>query len=132
MALIKIRWSYFPAITALIKKVAMTLIISKAVGHCAVLSATCMEGGIREPMIAWWPGKIKAGSTSDYTGAFWDLLPRLPSWPGSRNPKELMVFQLFLFYWRRKMHLCIPGCIGSFMSRVENRPCVWVNGKALS
>lgn len=33
------------------------------------------EGGIREPFIAWWPGKIKAGATSDYTGAFWDLLP---------------------------------------------------------
>lgn len=33
------------------------------------------EGGIREPMIAWWPGKVKAGSTSDYAGAFWDMLP---------------------------------------------------------
>jgi arylsulfatase A len=33
------------------------------------------EGGIREPFIAWWPGKIKAGGTSEYTGAFWDLLP---------------------------------------------------------
>lgn len=33
------------------------------------------EGGIREPFIAVWPGKIKAGSTSNYTGAFWDLFP---------------------------------------------------------
>jgi arylsulfatase A-like enzyme len=33
------------------------------------------EGGIREPMIAWWPGTIRSGSTSDYAGAFWDLLP---------------------------------------------------------
>jgi arylsulfatase A len=33
------------------------------------------EGGIRTPMIAWWPGKIKAGSQSDHISAFWDLLP---------------------------------------------------------
>ncbi len=33
------------------------------------------EGGIRTPMIAWWPGKIKAASQSDFAGAFWDLLP---------------------------------------------------------
>jgi arylsulfatase A len=33
------------------------------------------EGGIREPFIAYWPGKIKAGATSDHTGAFWDLFP---------------------------------------------------------
>ncbi len=33
------------------------------------------EGGIRVPMIARWPGKIKAGSTSDHVGSFWDFLP---------------------------------------------------------
>ena len=33
------------------------------------------EGGIRTPMIAYWPGKIKAGATSDTPMAFWDLLP---------------------------------------------------------
>jgi arylsulfatase A-like enzyme len=33
------------------------------------------EGGIREPFIAWWPGTIKAGATSNYAGAFWDLMP---------------------------------------------------------
>lgn len=35
------------------------------------------EGGIRVPMIASWPGKIQAGSTSDYIGAFQDILPTL-------------------------------------------------------
>jgi arylsulfatase A-like enzyme len=35
------------------------------------------DGGIRVPMIAYWPGKIKAGTTSDYIGAFWDVLPTL-------------------------------------------------------
>ena len=33
------------------------------------------EGGIRIPMIVRWPGKIKAGSTSDLPWAFWDFLP---------------------------------------------------------
>lgn len=33
------------------------------------------EGGIRTPFIAWWPGTIKAGRRSEFTGAFWDLLP---------------------------------------------------------
>lgn len=33
------------------------------------------EGGIRVPMIAWWPGTIKSGSISDHISAFWDVLP---------------------------------------------------------
>jgi arylsulfatase A-like enzyme len=35
------------------------------------------EGGIRAPLIARWPGKIKAGSTTDHISAFWDILPTL-------------------------------------------------------
>lgn len=35
------------------------------------------EGGIRVPMIATWPNKIKAGSTSDHISAFYDVLPTL-------------------------------------------------------
>jgi len=35
------------------------------------------EGGIRAPLIAWWPGKIKAGTTSDHVSAHWDVLPTL-------------------------------------------------------
>lgn len=33
------------------------------------------EGGIRVPMIASWPGKIKEGTKSDHISAFWDMLP---------------------------------------------------------
>ena len=33
------------------------------------------EGGIRIPMIATWPAKIKAGSKSDHISAFYDVLP---------------------------------------------------------
>lgn len=33
------------------------------------------EGGVRSPGIAWWPGTIAAGRTSDHVSAGWDLLP---------------------------------------------------------
>ena len=35
------------------------------------------EGGIRVPMIASWPNRIKAGSTTDHISAFYDVLPTL-------------------------------------------------------
>jgi arylsulfatase A-like enzyme len=33
------------------------------------------EGGIRLPMIAYWPEKIKPNSSSNHVSAFWDFLP---------------------------------------------------------
>ena len=33
------------------------------------------EGGIRVPMLARWPEKIKAGSKTNHISAFWDFLP---------------------------------------------------------
>jgi arylsulfatase A-like enzyme len=33
------------------------------------------EGGIRVPLIAWWPGTVKAGRTTDHISAFWDFMP---------------------------------------------------------
>ncbi len=33
------------------------------------------EGGLRVPLVASWPGKVKAGSTSDFISAQWDLMP---------------------------------------------------------
>ncbi|WP_019030215.1 arylsulfatase [Colwellia piezophila] len=35
------------------------------------------EGGIRVPMIARWPGKIPANTTTDVISAFWDIAPTL-------------------------------------------------------
>lgn len=42
------------------------------------------EGGVRAPMIAWWPKKIKAGTTSDHVAAFWDLLPTFAEVAGEK------------------------------------------------
>jgi len=33
------------------------------------------EGGIRVPMIAWWPGTVAAGKESEHLSAFWDFMP---------------------------------------------------------
>lgn len=46
------------------------------------------EGGIREPFIARWPGKIKAGSTSDHVSAFWDFLPTICEIIGAAIPDD--------------------------------------------
>ncbi len=46
------------------------------------------EGGIRVPMIASWPGYIKAGSTSGHVSAFWDVLPTLCDIAGVEKPSD--------------------------------------------
>ncbi|HVS36829.1 MAG TPA: arylsulfatase [Gemmataceae bacterium] len=47
------------------------------------------EGGIREPMIVRWPGKVKAGSETDQVGAFWDFLPTAADLAGVKAPAGL-------------------------------------------
>ncbi len=44
------------------------------------------EGGIHVPMIAYWPGSIAAGSTSDHISAFWDMVPTFTELAGVPTP----------------------------------------------
>ena len=44
------------------------------------------EGGIRVPMIAWWPGTIAAGRVTDHISAFWDVLPTCAELAGVNPP----------------------------------------------
>jgi len=39
------------------------------------LKTELYEGGIRVPMVARWPGRIAAGTTTDHVSAQWDVLP---------------------------------------------------------
>ena len=41
------------------------------------------EGGIREPLLVRWPGRIKPGSTSDHLGYFPDVMPTLAELAGA-------------------------------------------------
>lgn len=51
--------------------------------------AQLYEGGIRVPMIARWPGRIRAGSRSDHVSAFWDVLPTLCEVAAAPLPQDL-------------------------------------------
>lgn len=46
------------------------------------------EGGIRTPFLARWPGHVKAGSTSDHMGAFWDMMPTFCDLAGVAAPAD--------------------------------------------
>jgi arylsulfatase A-like enzyme len=47
------------------------------------------EGGIRVPMLARWPEKIKAGSKTNHISAFWDFLPTCCELAGIEAPKDI-------------------------------------------
>ena len=44
------------------------------------------EGGIRVPMIARWPGRIRAGATSSHVGATWDVWATFADLAGEAPP----------------------------------------------
>jgi arylsulfatase A len=46
------------------------------------------EGGMREPTIAWWPGHIAAGTSSDAVTGEIDLLPTLVKLAGGTVPTD--------------------------------------------
>lgn len=49
------------------------------------------EGGVRVPTLAWWPGKIPAGSTVDTVAGTIDLLPTFVSLAGGRAPAQPVI-----------------------------------------
>ncbi|MFP4548369.1 MAG: sulfatase-like hydrolase/transferase [Fidelibacterota bacterium] len=75
------------------------------------------EGGIRIPLIAKWPGKVKANSESDHLSAFWDFYPTMidiagiessnkdidgisfyPELVGTKQPKHEYLYWEFHFW----------------------------------
>lgn len=47
------------------------------------------EGGIREPMLVRWPGKVEAGSETNLISAFWDILPTFCDMAGTGSPENI-------------------------------------------
>ena len=47
------------------------------------------EGGIRVPMIARWPGRIKPGAVSNHISGFQDILPTLVEAAGGNAPQKI-------------------------------------------
>lgn len=49
------------------------------------------EGGMRMPTVAWWPGKIKAGSINDEILTAMDLLPTFTKLAGAKLPSDRVI-----------------------------------------
>lgn len=47
------------------------------------------EGGVRVPLIAWWPGTVPAAVQSDHVSAFWDFFPTACQLAGLTPPAGL-------------------------------------------
>ncbi|HUR59022.1 MAG TPA: arylsulfatase [Opitutaceae bacterium] len=69
------------------------------------------EGGLRSPSIARWPGKVKAGATSDQVWAFWDFLPTMAELTGQKAPAGLDGISV------------LPAWLGQ--KKVEHPPLYW-------
>ncbi len=50
-----------------------------------------LEGGVREPTLVRWPGKIKAGTTSDTIAGTTDVLPTLVSLAGGKVKDDIKI-----------------------------------------
>lgn len=46
------------------------------------------EGGMRVPTIAWWPGQVPAGTSTDVIAAMFDVLPTFAALAGTRPPAD--------------------------------------------
>lgn len=107
---------------------------------------TTFEGGMREPTIFWWPGKVKPGVQMEM-GATMDLLPTFCALSGAAVPNDRILDGYNLapllqgktrtsprdrvFYWREeklyavrvgpwKAHFITQGCYGDGPDRQEH------------
>ncbi len=67
------------------------MMLRKNAGIAAPLrgaKATTWEGGMREPTIAWWPGRITPGTSCDTMMSEMDVLPTLVNLAGGKVPTD--------------------------------------------
>ncbi|HSH93055.1 MAG TPA: sulfatase [Roseimicrobium sp.] len=50
--------------------------------------ASTLEGGMRVPTIAWWPGRIPAGTSSDAIAGMIDVMPTFVKLAGGKTPSD--------------------------------------------
>ncbi len=61
----------------------------ESTGRLRGFKGSLYEGGIRVPMVARWPGKIKPGTVTDHVTAFWDILPTVAELTGTTAPADI-------------------------------------------
>ncbi len=88
--------------------------------------ATSFEGGVREPFVARWPGKIPANTTQKIPAMTIDLLPTLAHLAGAALPplpidgkdispllldpaKAVSPHEAYYFYWNRELQAVRSG-----------------------
>jgi arylsulfatase A-like enzyme len=87
---------------------------------------TAWEGGVREPCVMRWPGKVQAGRVCREVGATIDLLPTLAAFAGAPLPKNKIdgmdigslitgdesaksPRQHYHYYWGQELHAVRSG-----------------------
>lgn len=60
----------------------------KSAGPFRGQQGTLLEGGLRVPLIARWPGRIRPGSIQDLPIAAWDILPTVAEIARASRPRQ--------------------------------------------
>jgi len=89
--------------------------------------ASTFEGGVREPTIMRWPGKIPAGAVTHELAVTFDLLPTFAKLIGAELPAERIIdgkdiaplifaapgaktpHDVFYYYWGKQLHAVRAG-----------------------
>jgi len=89
--------------------------------------STTMEGGMREPCVMRWPGKIPAGTSCDEISTTMDLLPTLARLAGAKAPSDRVIdgkdiwplmsgrrrakspYKMFCYYFKSQLHAVRSG-----------------------
>lgn len=89
--------------------------------------ASVFEGGMREPCVMRWPGKIPAGKTCREVALTMDILPTVAKLIGAELPKDRIIdgrdiwplmsgqegakspHEAFYYYWGRELHAVRSG-----------------------
>ncbi|MCG8451503.1 MAG: arylsulfatase [Pirellulales bacterium] len=58
-------------------------------GRLRGIKRDVFEGGVRVPMIAWWPGSIASGGTTNHVSAFQDIMPTFCDLTGAIPPSGI-------------------------------------------
>ena len=88
------------------------------------------EGGIREPFIARWPGKIPAGRVTDHISVQFDMMATLAELIGAKAPPNDGISFLPTLLGNDKQQKNIRTCILNLLKKADRWLSAWGNGKA--
>ena len=89
------------------------------------------EGGIRSPMIAYWPGMIKENTVSSHLSAFWDFLPTVSDLIGEPIDGRTDGISMLMSFGSSKSREIMNIYIGNYMKVDLIAVFDLMNGKGL-